>query len=142
MLPDMVATVIETLGPAWPELVTQRELITRVAAAEEDSFGRTLRTGMGMLSTAIEETRQRGEQQLSGSTAFKLHDTYGFPVELTLEIAEEDERRRRRRRGRALGGSRWHWRIGRRAAGNDTRGGGRIDHDGRLITGTRNSEGL
>jgi alanyl-tRNA synthetase len=90
MLPDMMMQVIETLGAAWPELVTQRELITRVAAAEEEGFGRTLRTGMGMLSTAIDETRQRGERKLSGSTAFKLHDTYGFPVELTLEIAGEE----------------------------------------------------
>ncbi len=90
VMPDMVGTVIDTLGEAWPELVTQRELITRIAAAEEDSFGRTLRTGMGMLSTAISEARERGEQQLSGSTAFKLHDTYGFPVELTLEIAAEE----------------------------------------------------
>jgi alanyl-tRNA synthetase len=86
---EMVDSVIDTLGDAWPELVAQRELITRVAAAEEDSFGRTLRTGMGMLSTAIADARDRGERQLSGSTAFKLHDTYGFPVELTLEIAAE-----------------------------------------------------
>jgi alanyl-tRNA synthetase len=90
MLPDMVGSVIDTLGTAWPELVTHRELITRIAAAEEDSFGRTLRTGVGMLSAAIEETKQRGERKLSGSTAFKLHDTYGFPVELTLEIAAEE----------------------------------------------------
>jgi alanyl-tRNA synthetase len=90
VMPDMVESVIDTLGHAWPELIEQRELITRIAAAEEDSFGRTLRTGMGMLSTAIQEARDRGAQQLSGSTAFKLHDTYGFPVELTLEIAAEE----------------------------------------------------
>ena len=86
---DMVGAVIDTLGDAWPDLVTQRELITRVAAAEEDSFGRTLRTGMGLLGEAITRARDAGERQLSGSTAFKLHDTYGFPVELTLEIAAE-----------------------------------------------------
>ncbi|CAN5921226.1 alanine--tRNA ligase [soil metagenome] len=90
VLPDMMATVIDTLGEAWPELVEQRELITRIAAAEEDSFGRTLRTGIGMLSTAITDAKGRGEGHLSGSTAFKLHDTYGFPVELTLEIAAEE----------------------------------------------------
>ncbi|MBW3603432.1 MAG: alanine--tRNA ligase [Actinobacteria bacterium] len=91
VLPEMMTAVIDTLGPAWPDLVTQRELTTRVAAAEEDSFGRTLRTGMNLLSTAIDETKRRGERQLSGSTAFKLHDTYGFPVELTLEIAAEKD---------------------------------------------------
>jgi alanyl-tRNA synthetase len=90
MLPEMMRSVIDTLGGAWPELVDQRELITRVATAEEDSFGRTLRTGMSMLSTAIDEAKDRGARQLSGSTAFKLHDTYGFPVELTLEIAAEE----------------------------------------------------
>jgi alanyl-tRNA synthetase len=89
VLPEMMAAVIDTLGPAWPELVTQRELITRIAMAEEDSFGRTLRTGMGMLEDAIGQARSAGSTQLSGVTAFKLHDTYGFPVELTLEIAAE-----------------------------------------------------
>jgi alanyl-tRNA synthetase len=89
VLPDMMAAVIDTLGEAWPELVVQRELITRIAAAEEEGFGRTLRTGMGLLGDAIAAARRDGSQQLSGSTAFKLHDTYGFPVELTLEIAAE-----------------------------------------------------
>jgi len=90
VLPDMMTAVIDTLGTAWPELVAQRELITRIAVAEEDSFGRTLRTGMGMLQDAISRARNAGDRQLSGSTAFKLHDTYGFPVELTLEIAAEE----------------------------------------------------
>jgi alanyl-tRNA synthetase len=87
---DMTSAVIDLLGSAWPELVAQRELITRIAAAEEEGFGRTLQTGMGMLTDAIAETRAAGSQVLSGSTAFKLHDTYGFPVELTLEIAAEE----------------------------------------------------
>ncbi|HEX6256831.1 MAG TPA: alanine--tRNA ligase [Euzebyales bacterium] len=87
---DMVDSVIDTLRGAWSELHTQRELITRVAASEEESFTRTLRTGMTLLSTAIDDAKREGVTQLSGSTAFKLHDTYGFPVELTLEIAAEE----------------------------------------------------
>ena len=90
VMADIAGTVIDTLGSAWPELVAQRELITRVAAAEEESFGRTLRTGISMLGAEIEKARETGATQLSGSTAFKLHDTYGFPVELTLEIAAEE----------------------------------------------------
>ena len=90
VLPEMMTRVIETLGADWPELVAQRELITRVAIAEEEGFGRTLRTGMALLTDAIAGARDAGTTQLSGSTAFKLHDTYGFPVELTLEIAEEE----------------------------------------------------
>jgi alanyl-tRNA synthetase len=90
VLPDMMSVVIDTLGDAWPELVAQRELIARVAMSEEEGFGRTLRTGMGLLSDAIAGARDAGTNELSGSTAFKLHDTYGFPVELTLEIAAEE----------------------------------------------------
>jgi alanyl-tRNA synthetase len=90
VLPDMMSVVIDTLGDAWPELVAQRDLITRIASSEEEGFGRTLRTGMGLLNDAIAEAREAGTHQLSGSTAFKLHDTYGFPVELTLEIAAEE----------------------------------------------------
>jgi alanyl-tRNA synthetase len=86
---SMTHTVIDTLGEAWPELRQQAELITRVAIAEEEAFSRTLRTGLVMLDNAIAETRQSGAATLSGQTAFTLHDTYGFPVDLTLEIARE-----------------------------------------------------
>lgn len=89
VMTEMMTAVIQLLGSAWPDLVAQRELITRVAAAEEHGFGRTLRTGLGLLTDAIDSTRAAGSDTLSGATAFKLHDTYGFPVELTLEIAAE-----------------------------------------------------
>jgi alanyl-tRNA synthetase len=89
VLTDMMSAVIDTLGPAWPELVEQQQRITQIAAAEEDSFGQRLRTGLRMLNDAITRTRETGERQLSGLTAFTLHDTHGFPVELTTEIAAE-----------------------------------------------------
>ncbi|MGH8906449.1 MAG: alanine--tRNA ligase, partial [Egibacteraceae bacterium] len=86
---SMTQTVIDTLGEAWPELRQQAQLITRVAVAEEEAFSRTLRTGLVMLDSAIAATRQAGQTALPGRTAFTLHDTYGFPVDLTLEIARE-----------------------------------------------------
>jgi alanyl-tRNA synthetase len=89
IMQSMTETVIDTLGEAWPELHQQAKLITRVAVAEEEAFSRTLRTGLVMLDSAIAETREAGATTLPGRTAFALHDTYGFPVDLTLEIARE-----------------------------------------------------
>ncbi|MDP8977526.1 MAG: alanine--tRNA ligase, partial [Actinomycetota bacterium] len=85
----MLEAVIASLGDAWPDLRRQSELITRVGVAEEDAFQRTLRTGTVMLDQAVAEARQAGRGTLSGETAFTLHDTYGFPVDLTVEIARE-----------------------------------------------------
>jgi alanyl-tRNA synthetase len=88
-LPGVCARVVDNLGEAWPELVAQRSLIGQVVASEEDSFSRTLRQGSTLLDTAIRRTRDEGGTTLPGDTAFQLHDTYGFPYELTLEAAEE-----------------------------------------------------
>src|SRR5829696_4743886 len=81
--------VVDTLGEAWPELVAQRSLIEQVVASEEESFSRTLRQGSTLLEGAIRRTRDQGQATLAGETAFQLHDTYGFPYELTLEAAAE-----------------------------------------------------
>jgi alanyl-tRNA synthetase len=83
------ARVVDTLGEAWPELVAQRSLIEQVVASEEESFSRTLRQGSTLLDSAIRRTREQGVPMLAGDTAFQLHDTYGFPYELTLEAAAE-----------------------------------------------------
>ncbi|WP_279579459.1 alanine--tRNA ligase-related protein [Fodinicola feengrottensis] len=71
----------------WPELALARSLIERVSDREEQSFGTTLRQGTRLLDAAISRTRTTGGFQLSGETAFELHDTYGFPVDLTIEAA-------------------------------------------------------
>jgi alanyl-tRNA synthetase len=81
--------VVDNLGDAWPELIAQRSLIEQVVASEEDSFSRTLRQGSTLLDTAIRRTRDQGGTILPGDTAFQLHDTFGFPYELTLEAAGE-----------------------------------------------------
>jgi alanyl-tRNA synthetase len=84
--PPLVEAVVATMGPAYPELVTGADMIATVVAAEEERFGRTLRAGQGLL--ADELTRAAGGR-LAGPVAFRLHDTYGFPIELTAEIAAE-----------------------------------------------------
>ncbi|MEU5884446.1 alanine--tRNA ligase [Spirillospora sp. NPDC047279] len=87
VLPALTGSVIANLGPAWPELVERRSLISQVVAAEEESFGRTLRQGSRLLDGAIERARTTGSSRLPGRTAFELHDTYGFPIDLTVDAA-------------------------------------------------------
>ena len=82
-LPKYVDVVIETMGRAYPELERERETIYRWVRAEEQGFGRTLETGLSMLDDLL----AKGE--VSGDDAFRLHDTYGFPIDLTEEIARE-----------------------------------------------------
>src|SRR4051812_9407501 len=82
-LPKYVDVVIERMGRAYPELGRERDTILRWVRAEEQGFGRTLETGLGMLDDLL----ARGE--VSGDDAFRLHDTYGFPIDLTVEIAAE-----------------------------------------------------
>ena len=84
-LPKYVDVVMETMGAAYPELGRERDAILRWVTAEEQGFGRTLETGLAML----DELLARGE--VSGEDAFKLHDTFGFPIDLTVEIAGERE---------------------------------------------------
>ena len=88
-LHEVVATVIENSGEAYPELITRRELIDKVITTEEANFYRTLDTGLGILEGYIEEMKQAGQKVLDGEKAFRLFDTYGFPKDLTAEILEE-----------------------------------------------------
>lgn len=87
VLVPMIDTVIATLSPLYPELGEQQALITRIVAAEERDFGARLRSGLTRIDTLV-GTLKPGEQ-LSGEAAFELHDTYGFPIDLTLEIAAD-----------------------------------------------------
>jgi alanyl-tRNA synthetase len=82
-LPRYVEVVLDTMGAAYPELVARRDTILKWARAEEDGFGRTLEQGTRMLDGLL------ADGELSGADAFRLHDTYGFPIELTREIAAE-----------------------------------------------------
>ena len=84
VLPDMVRTAIGIMGNAYPDLRKNEDFIVGVVANEEDRFRHTLKTGLGILEGDIS-----GGATLSGASAFLLHDTYGFPLELTQEIAGE-----------------------------------------------------
>jgi alanyl-tRNA synthetase len=86
---DLIATVRDAMGPSYPELVTDFERIHRIAVAEETAFNRTLASGSKLFEDAARATKKSGTTVLSGSDAFTLHDTYGFPLELTLEMAAE-----------------------------------------------------
>ena len=83
--PGMVATCIELMGEAYPELERSAGFITDVAAREESRFRSTLRSGLILLESALAAS----PQQVPGDVAFKLHDTHGFPIELTREVAAE-----------------------------------------------------
>ncbi|HEX5202452.1 alanine--tRNA ligase [Paractinoplanes rhizophilus] len=88
-LPELLPVARDCMAPSYPELATEFQRISDYAYAEEDSFLSTLRAGTTILDTAISETRKEGGKALSGAQAFQLHDTYGFPIDLTLEIAAE-----------------------------------------------------
>jgi alanyl-tRNA synthetase len=81
--------VTDLMGSEYGELHEQRDLIRRWLSAEEESFGRTLEQGLRRLDELIERTRDQGLEGISGADAFLLHDTYGFPIDLTLEIVSE-----------------------------------------------------
>jgi alanyl-tRNA synthetase len=86
--PELFPIARDCMAPSYPELASDFERISTYAYAEEDAFGQTLRAGTTILDTAVAEARQRGTQ-LPGDKAFQLHDTYGFPIDLTLEMAAE-----------------------------------------------------
>jgi alanyl-tRNA synthetase len=86
---DLMATVRDSMGPSYPELVTDFDRIRRIAVAEETAFNRTLSSGSRLFDEVVSATKSSGAKQVSGSDAFTLHDTYGFPIELTLEMASE-----------------------------------------------------
>ncbi|HYZ09787.1 MAG TPA: alanine--tRNA ligase [Pseudonocardiaceae bacterium] len=89
VLGDIVPVVRDAMGPTYPELVTDFERIDAIARAEEDAFLATLSAGSRIFDTAVQRTLATGRAQLSGEQAFTLHDTYGFPIDLTLEMAAE-----------------------------------------------------
>ena len=86
---SLVPCLVEEMGAAFPEIAAQKELIMKVMKEEEDSFLRTLETGIRLLDKQVEETKAAGSNMLSGERAFTLFDTYGFPLDLTQLICRE-----------------------------------------------------
>jgi alanyl-tRNA synthetase len=86
---ELTSVAIDAMGEQFPELRRDAANIHTVIDAEEAAFAGTLRTGTAIFDVAVEETKRRHETVLSGTQAFQLHDTYGFPIDLTLEMAAE-----------------------------------------------------
>jgi alanyl-tRNA synthetase len=86
---ELFAASRDAMKSAYPEVETDYRRIGRLAGAEEETFLRTLASGTTILDTAVGKTQKAGSLQLAGDTAFLLHDTFGFPIDLTLEMADE-----------------------------------------------------
>jgi alanyl-tRNA synthetase len=89
VLPKLLPVARDCMAPSYPELADDFGRISSYAYAEEEAFLATLRAGTTILDTAIAETKKARRKKLPGAKAFQLHDTYGFPIDLTLEIAAE-----------------------------------------------------
>jgi alanyl-tRNA synthetase len=90
-LPALCDVVVESMGDVYGELGAERDTIRRWTAAEEEGFGRTLANGQKLLDELIAAAAARGSREIAAADAFKLHDTYGFPFELTQELVAEQE---------------------------------------------------
>jgi len=89
VLGELVDASVAAMGPQYPELVASASRLRSISENEELAFGHTLRTGTAIFDTAVSDVQRSGGSTLAGAQAFALHDTYGFPIELTLEMAAE-----------------------------------------------------
>jgi alanyl-tRNA synthetase len=90
LLTQLVDSVIEAMGAAYPELRDRREAIAKTLEGEEERFSRTLTTGMERVGQVLDDVRRSGETRLGGAEIFRLYDTHGIPVDLIAEMAEEE----------------------------------------------------
>jgi alanyl-tRNA synthetase len=90
LLEPLYGRAVEVMGDVYPELPAQREVIAKWARAEEESFGRTLAQGERMLAEIVARAGDAGTSWVSAEDAFRLHDTYGFPYEMTKELLSEE----------------------------------------------------
>ncbi len=88
-LPELAQTVIAGSKDGYPELEEKKEFILKVIAKEEEQFNKTIDQGLGILAEMIADMEAEGQKTLNGDNAFRLYDTYGFPLDLTKEILEE-----------------------------------------------------
>jgi alanyl-tRNA synthetase len=146
---ELVEATVEVMGEAYPELRANREFVLQVAGSEEERFGATYRQGVALLEAEARRAREAGTGVLPGPVAFKLHDTFGFPLELTLEAAADQgltvdtegftrlmEEQRARAREAARKGERGEEALGRAAAGagpTEFLGYERLTAEGRVV---------
>src|SRR4051794_19747436 len=88
-LPRYAERVMEVMGQGYPELHRERDAILKWLRSEEEGFGRTLEQGLRMLEDVIARAREEGDEGIPAAEAFRLHDTFGFPLDITLELATE-----------------------------------------------------
>src|SRR5690606_37992597 len=89
VMQELLPVSRDAMSPSYPELASEFARISATAYTEEDAFRRTLANGTTILDTAVSNTKAAGGSVLSGADVFQLHDTYGFPYDLTLEMAAE-----------------------------------------------------
>jgi alanyl-tRNA synthetase len=89
ILPPLIETTIELMGDAYPEVNDRRDFIIQIAAREEERFDATLKQGMSLLQTEVDRARDEGAENLPSNVAFQLHDTFGFPIDITTDVAQE-----------------------------------------------------
>ncbi|MDZ7640469.1 MAG: alanine--tRNA ligase [Desulfurivibrio sp.] len=89
-LGEVSATVLASMGGAYPHLEASRELLRKVVRHEEERFLETLDHGLGMLAAELQRLKESGDQELAGEFIFKLYDTYGFPVDIAKDVAQEE----------------------------------------------------
>ncbi|MGK2859350.1 MAG: alanine--tRNA ligase [Thermoanaerobaculia bacterium] len=90
LLTSLVDTVVDAMGDAYPELEQRRRIVHETLGSEEERFGKTLSTGAERVGQAIDDVRKRGERAIDGGEVFRLYDTYGIPIDLIAELAEEE----------------------------------------------------
>lgn len=90
-LVDLIKKVVGLMGPVYPELKDHESFVLRIAQSEEERFSKTLKQGLNLLSEAISKLKAAKKKEMSGEIAFQLYDTYGFPLELTTEVAGEND---------------------------------------------------
>ena len=86
---ELIKSSIKAMGPQYPELISGSERIMAIAQSEEETFAQTLKSGTSIFDLAATQLKSEKSKSLSADTVFKLHDTYGFPFDLTLEMARE-----------------------------------------------------
>ena len=90
LLTQLVDSVVEAMGEAYPELRERREAVWKTLQSEEERFSRTLTTGMERVGQVLDDVRQRGQATLGGAEVFRLYDTFGIPIDLIAELAEDE----------------------------------------------------
>jgi alanyl-tRNA synthetase len=90
LLTSLVDSVIEAMGDAYPDLRDRREAVMKTLESEEERFSRTLSTGIERVGQLLDDVRRRGERTVEGSQVFRLYDTFGIPIDLITELAEDE----------------------------------------------------